>query len=79
MAARAVRKRKMVQIESGTTSLLVCFAEMQPILYKDSATISKWCTNASQPDLVTLTKVADLLDVDVRQLINKTKGNIADD
>lgn len=40
---------------------------------------TKWCTNASQSDLVTLTKVADLLDVDVRQLINKTKGNIADD
>lgn len=48
-------------------------------LRKDPATISKWCTNTSQPDLVTLTKVAALLDVDVRQLINKTKGNNADD
>jgi transcriptional regulator with XRE-family HTH domain len=48
-------------------------------LGKDPATISKWCTNTSQPDLVTLTKVAFLLDVDVRQLINKTKGNNADD
>mgnify|MGYP002762270960 FL=1 len=48
-------------------------------LGKDPATISKWCTNTSQPDLVTLTKVAALLDVDVRQLINKTKGNNADD
>ena len=48
-------------------------------LGKDPATISKWCTNNSQPDLVTLTKVAALLDVDVRQLINKTKGNNADD
>ena len=43
-------------------------------LGKNPATISKWCTNTSQPDLVTLTKVATLLDVDVRQLINKTKG-----
>lgn len=42
-------------------------------LGKDPTTISKWCTNTSQPDLVTLTKVAELLDVDVRQLINKTK------
>lgn len=40
---------------------------------KDPATISKWCTNASQPDLSTLTRVAALLDVDVRELINKTK------
>lgn len=48
-------------------------------LRKDPATISKWCTNTSQPDLVTLTKVAALLDVDVRQLINKTKGTNSDD
>lgn len=48
-------------------------------LRKDPATISKWCTNTSQPDLVTLTKVAALLDVDVRQLINKTKSNTAYD
>lgn len=41
---------------------------------KDPATISKWCTNSSQPDLVTLTRVAEILDVDVRTLINKTKN-----
>lgn len=40
---------------------------------KDPATISKWCTNVSQPDLSTLTRVAALLDVDVRELLNKTK------
>lgn len=40
---------------------------------KDPATISKWCTNVSQPDLLTLTRVAALLDVDVRELLNKTK------
>jgi transcriptional regulator with XRE-family HTH domain len=42
-------------------------------LGKDPATISKWCTNVSQPDLATLREVAKLLDVDVRELINKTK------
>ncbi len=41
---------------------------------KDPATISKWCTNSSQPDLVTLTRVAEILDVDIRTLINKTKN-----
>lgn len=41
---------------------------------KDPATISKWCTNSSQPDLATLTRVAEILDVDVRTLINKTKN-----
>ena len=48
-------------------------------LGKDPATISKWCTNTSQPDLVTLNKVVALLDVDVCQLVNKTKDTNTDD
>ena len=36
-------------------------------------TVSKWCTNSSQPDLQTLTKVAQLLDVDISELLNKTE------
>lgn len=42
-------------------------------LGKDPATISKWCTNTSQPDLVTLSRVAALLDVDMKDLLNSTK------
>ena len=40
---------------------------------KDPATVSKWCTNTSQPDLPTLTKIADILDVDIKELLNSTK------
>ena len=40
---------------------------------KDAATVSKWCTNSNQPDLATLFQIAQLLDVDVRELINKSK------
>ena len=42
-------------------------------LKKDPATVSKWCTNTSQPDLGTLKQVALLLDVDIRELIYRTK------
>ena len=42
-------------------------------LGKDPATISKWCTNTSQPDLATLSSVAALLDVDMKDLLNSTK------
>lgn len=42
-------------------------------LGKDPATFSKWCTNVSQPDLLTLNKIANALDVDVRELITKSK------
>ena len=36
-------------------------------------TTSRWCSNAAQPDLSTLVKIASLLDVDVKDLINSTK------
>ena len=42
-------------------------------LGKNPATISKWCTNSSQPDLPTLKKVAELLEVDVKDLLWSTK------
>ena len=33
------------------------------------STVSKWYTNSSQPDLPSLLKIADLLEVDIRELI----------
>lgn len=36
-------------------------------------TVSKWCTNTSQPDLYTLRSIASLLGVDVRRLLNSTE------
>lgn len=69
-----INRIKVVLVEKKRTSKW-----LSEQLGKDPTTISKWCTNTSQPDLVTLTKVASLLDVDVRQLINKTKSNTADD
>lgn len=32
------------------------------------STVSKWCTNSSQPDLATILKIANLLEVDIREL-----------
>lgn len=40
---------------------------------KDPATVSKWCTNTSQPDLQTLNQIANILVVDVRELIVSSK------
>ena len=38
-------------------------------LGKDQGTVSKWCTNTCQPDLKTLVKIAQLLEVDMKELI----------
>lgn len=42
-------------------------------LGKSNCTVSKWCSNSIQPDLVTLNKIAKILNVDVRSLLNNTK------
>lgn len=38
-------------------------------LGKDPATVSKWCTNKTQPSLETLVEVAQILEMDPRELI----------
>jgi hypothetical protein len=33
------------------------------------STVSKWCTNTSQPDIQCLLTIADLLEVDIKELL----------
>lgn len=35
-------------------------------------TVSKWCTNTTQPDLYTIAKITDLLQVDKRELLQSS-------
>ena len=39
---------------------------------KDQATVSKWCTNTTQPTLETLVEIARILEVDIRELLVPT-------
>lgn len=38
-------------------------------LGKDPATVSKWCTNASQPSLEVMMRIATLLNVEMNALV----------
>ena len=38
-------------------------------LGKDPVTVSKWCTNTTQPDLQTLAKISELLKINIRELL----------
>ena len=40
---------------------------------KSENTISRWCSNMSQPSIAQLQEIANLLDIDVRTLITPTK------
>lgn len=55
---------KVVLVEKKRTSRWL--AEQ---LGKNISTVSKWCTNTSQPDLQTLDKIAELLGCEKRELI----------
>lgn len=59
---------KVVLVECGKTGKWLAGQ-----LGKSNCTVSKWCSNNTQSDLVTLNKIAKILDVDVRSLLNNTK------
>ena len=40
---------------------------------KSACTVSKWCSNSVQPDLNTLDKIAKVLEVNVKDLLNDTE------
>ena len=43
---------------------------------KSENTISRWCSNKSQPSIMQLQEIANLLDVDVRVLLKSQKDNL---
>lgn len=65
---RKLNRIKAALADAGKTNLWL--AEQ---LSKDPVTVSKWCTNTTQPDLQTLSKIAELLSVDIRELLVGTK------
>ena len=63
-----LNRLKVLLVECGKTGKWLAGQ-----LGKSNCTVSKWCSNSIQPDLVTLNKIAKILDVDVRSLLNNTK------
>ena len=41
-------------------------------VWKDPATISKWCTNTAQPSLEMLFQIAKVLNVEVKDLLRES-------
>ena len=59
-----INRIKVVLVEKKKTSKWLA-----EVLGKNPATISKWCTNTTQPSLETLVEVAKILEMDPRELI----------
>ena len=65
-----VNRLKVVLVEQRKTGKWL--AEQ---LGKDPTTVSKWCTNTTQPPLDMLVNIANLLKVDIKELINEKNIN----
>ena len=62
---KQLNRIKIVLVEQGKTGKWLAGQ-----LGKNEATISRWCSNTSQPSLEMLMKIASILNVDARRLIN---------
>ena len=65
MEAQKINRIKVVLVEKGKTGKWL--AEQ---VGKNETTVSRWCSNRMQPSLDMLVKIASLLNVDPRHLIN---------
>ena len=68
MSKKAINRLKIVLAEQGRTNKWLAIK-----LEKNETTVSRWCTNDMQPSLETLVQVAEVLNVDVRELLVSTK------
>lgn len=64
-----LNRLKVVLVERKKTGKWLAEA-----LGKNEATVSRWCANVSQPSLETLFAIAKVLEVDMRELLVKTKN-----
>lgn len=67
MASNATNRIKVALVEKGKSSKWL--AEK---LGKNESTVSRWCTNSNQPPIETLSEIAKLLNIDIRDLLSST-------
>jgi putative transcriptional regulator len=70
MSNKAINRLKVVLVEKNRSNKWL--AEQ---LNKNETTVSRWCTNDTQPSVDTLSQIAELLDVDIRDLLSSTKND----
>lgn len=61
-----INRLKIVLAEKKKTNKWLCEQ-----LKVNPSTVSKWCTNSSQPDIETLIKISKILGVEIEDLLNK--------
>ena len=70
MEHKDLNRLKLVLVEKKRTGTWL--AKQLGVSY---VTVSKWCSNVTQPTLPTLNKIAIILEVNVKDLLNDTETN----
>ena len=70
MCMEDINRIKLVLVEKKRTSKWL--SEQMGVT---PSTVSKWCTNSSQPDLSNLLRISDLLEVDIKELLVREYKN----
>lgn len=65
-----INRIKLILVEKKKTAKWLAES-----LGKDPATVSKWCTNTSQPSIETFLEIARLLGVDITELLVRSDVN----
>lgn len=72
MGKKALNRLKVVLVEKNKTNKWLAQQ-----LQKNETTISRWCTNEMQPSIEVFYEIANVLNIDVRELLipSKTTNN----
>ena len=65
MKGKDINRLKLVLVEKKRTAKW-----LSGELGNSPVTLSKWCSNTTQPSLKILDKIADILEIDIRELLN---------
>ncbi|MBQ6750318.1 MAG: helix-turn-helix transcriptional regulator [Bacteroidaceae bacterium] len=70
MTEKNLNRIKVMLVEKKQTA-----KRLADQLGKDPTTVSKWCTNTTQPSLENLIRISELLEVPIQELI-RTNGKV---
>jgi transcriptional regulator with XRE-family HTH domain len=65
---KPINRLKVVLVEQDRTGKWLAQA-----IGKNDTTVSRWCSNTTQPSVEALVQIARVLNVDVKDLLNSTK------
>jgi transcriptional regulator with XRE-family HTH domain len=68
-----LKERKYNRIKAVLAELGVTSSQLSEKIGRNKVSVSRWCTNESQPTLETLYEIAEFLDVSIKDLILDNK------